>query len=146
MARGSTSIVINRRVEDVFEVLHDAEKTPRWYPQTVEERWLTDGPIDVGSRRLAVTRSFGVRTENEAVVTSHRANRELEVESVKSQVPFRIAIQFEAVPEGTRVSWDVEMKPSRLMKPIVAVTFRPFLRQLRGALSNLKRMMESGEL
>ena len=146
MPHGSASVVIGRSIEDVFRVLSDAEKTPSWYPETIEERWLTDGPIGIGSRRLAVTRSFGVRNENEAVVTAYQSNRSLAVESVRSQVPFEISIQFEAVPEGTQVNRDIEMKPSGLMRPVVAVTFRPFLRQLQRALSNLKSMMESGKL
>ena len=146
MPRGSASVVIGRPIEDVFGILSDAEKTPTWYPETIEERWLTDGPVGVGSRRLAVTRSFGVRNENEAVVTSYEPGKGLAVESVKSQVPFEISIRFEAVPEGTEVNWDIEMKPSGVMRPVVAITFHPFLRQLQRALSNLKSLMESGRL
>ena len=127
-------MTIDRPVADVFAVLSDAERTPRWYPETVEERWLTEGPVGVGSRRLAITKSFGVRTENEAIVTVYEPNRALSVESVRSQVPFEVSIRFAAVADSTQVDWDVEMNPSPLMRPVVALSFAPFLRQLQRAL------------
>ena len=146
MTRGKVLVTIDRPIDDVFAVLSDAEQTPLWYPETVEERWLTDGPLGVGSRRLAVTKSFGIRTENEAVLTVYEPNEKLVIEGVDTPVPFEISIDFSPEPDGTRVNWDVEMTPNLLMKPIVALTFGPFLRQLQRALNNLKTMMEAGEL
>ena len=144
--RSQVRISIDRPVEDVFDVLSDVEKTSRWYPNVIEEAWTSDGPVGVGSTRRAVSKSFGVRNENEAKVAVFEPNRMITLSSTKSQVPFEISIGFGEVPNGTEVSWTVEMSPSGIYRPITRLSFPAFIRQLRAALENLKAMMESGAL
>ena len=146
MPRGTASIEIDRPVEDVFAVLSDVGQTALWYPTVIEERWTSPEPHGVGSTRIAVSKSYGVRNENEAVVTVFDPNRALALESVRSQVPFTVSIRFAPTPSGARVDWEVEMVPTGLYKPVVSMTFGPFVRQLQAALGNLKAMMEAGQL
>lgn len=146
MPTGTASVVIDRPVEDVFAVLSDVEQTTLWYPTVIEERWTSSPPDGVGSARIAVSKSYGVRQENEAVVTVFDPNRALALESVRSQVPFTVSIRFEPTSTGTHVDWHVEMMPTGIYKPVVSMSFGPFIKQLQAALGNLKAMMESGQL
>ena len=144
--RDQVRITIDRPIEDVFAVLSDVEQTPRWFPSVVEEVWTSDGPVGVGTTRRSVSKSFGIRNENEAEVTAFEPNQLITLSSIRSQVPFEISIAFELVPAGTQVTWTVVMKPTGVYRPLTRLSFGPFLRQLQSALENLKALMESGDL
>ncbi len=71
MSSVTNRIAIHRSVEDVFAVLTDVERTGTWFPGDVEEHWTSPPPRGVGSTRHAVIRTWGRRTENDAVVTEY---------------------------------------------------------------------------
>ena len=146
MPRGALSVTIHRPVEEVFAVLSDVEKTSVWHPATVEEYWSSEGPVGVGSIRIAIGKAFGVRSENEAEVTVFEPNRALGLRVISGPVPAEISIDFVTVDEGTKVNWVTEMRPRGLFKLIVEMTFGVFMRQLENGLETLKEMMESGKL
>lgn len=146
MLRGSTTVTIHRPIEDVFAVLSDVEKTAIWHPATLEEYWTTAGKPGVGSKRVAVAKSFGIRSKNEAVVNIYEPNRALGLKSIDSPVPFLISIGFQPVSDGTTVEWLVEMEPTGLFRWFGAYALNTFIRQLDSGLKNLKTLMESGEL
>ncbi len=145
MPRGALSVTIRRPIEDVFAVLSDVEKTSSWHPAGVEESWSSEGPVGVGSTRIAVDRVFGFRFENEAEVTVFEPNRALGLKSISGPVPVEVSIDLVSVDESTRVDWVTEMRPEGFYKLIVPLSFRFFMRQLEAGLGNLKELMESGE-
>ena len=53
MSKVTNRITIVRPIDDVFAVLTDVEKTGRWFPGDVEERWTSSPPHGVGSTRHA---------------------------------------------------------------------------------------------
>ncbi len=144
MLRGSAAVTIHRPVEDVFAVLSDIEKTAIWHPATVEEYWTTEGEPGVGSKRVAVAKSFGIRSENETVITIYEPNRALGLKSTDSPVPFEISIGFEPITDGTTVEWLVEMEPTGFYRWFGSIALNTFIRQLASGLDKLKVLMESG--
>lgn len=145
MATARLSVTIARPLEDVFAVLTDPEKTPRWSAPAVEERWITPGAPTIGSRRLAITRMLGRRSENIAEVTAYEPNRMWELTSV-SGPHFVVRATFAPVDGGTRMDWNWRFDlqgPLRLLEPVVV---RLLGRQFTKDLARLKSMMESGEL
>ena len=145
MAETQLSVMIARPLEEVFAVLTDPNKTPRWSAPAVEEQWITPGPAGIGSRRRAVTQLMGRRSENVAEVTAYEPNRMWEMTSVAGP-PFVVRARFAPVDSGTRVDWTWSFDfrgPLRLFGPLVAGIFG---RQFAKDLARLKRMMESGEL
>ena len=145
MADARLRVIISRPLEEVFAVLTDPEKTPKWSAPAVEEHWITPGPPTIGSRRLAVTQLMGRRSQNIAEVTAYEANRMWEMKSV-SGPPFVVRAIFAPVEGGTQVDWTWSFLlrgPLRPYGPIVAWLFgRLFAKDL----VRLKRMMETGEL
>lgn len=145
MAEAQLSVTISRPLEEVFAVLTDPEKTPKWSSPAVEEHWITPGPPAIGSRRVAVTRLLGRRSQNIAEVTAYEANRMWEMKSV-SGPPFVVRAIFAPVEGATRVDWTwtlLQRGPIRPFGPIVARLFGLlFARDL----VRLKRMMDTGEL
>ncbi len=146
MPRRRLTATIDKPIDAVFAVLSDVEMTSRWHPNTVREYWTSEGPVGVGSTRRAIAKSFGVRSENEAVVTVFEPGRALGLRSIDSPIPFSIGIEFEPTEAGTRVEWVVDMEPSGPLKLIGPLALSAFMRQLESGLDQLEALMESGEL
>lgn len=146
MARSEFDITIQRPVGDVFAVLSDVEKTAMWYPSPVSEHWTSEPPVGVGSTRKSVGKAFGVRTENEAVVTVFEPNEALGLRSTSGPVPFEISILFSADNGATHLRWINQLNPTGLSRLVVALTSRLHERQTERGLGNLKRLMESSQL
>lgn len=146
MPTASTSIVIGRPVADVFEVLADVTRTPEWHPAAVEEWWTSERPPGVGSTRRAVSRSMGVTSENEAVVTAYEPGRALGLRSTESPMPFEIDLSFSEVEHGTEVVWVVSMAGAGWRRPVARLALAAFMRQLDTGLARLRSLMESGRL
>ena len=146
MPRRRLTVTIDKPVDAVFAVLSDVEKTSAWHPNTVREYWTSDGPVGVGSTRHAVAKSFGVRAENEAVVTVFDPGKALGLRSIDSPIPFSIHIGFEPTEAGTQVEWIVDMEASGPYRLIGSLAISAFMRQLELGLNQLGSLMDSGEL
>ena len=147
MAKTELVVTIRRPVEEVFAVLCDVENVPKWSPNTLEERMLTEGPMGIGSRRLAVIRTFGSHTiENEAEMIGFEPNRRMLIKSVRSAVPFRITIDFEPIDGGTRLRWLAEVLPGGLMKPLGPLLVAFYKRTFSKDLRRLRDLMNAGDL
>jgi uncharacterized protein YndB with AHSA1/START domain len=141
------SVTIERPLADVYAVLSDPTRTPRWSKPAVKEWVSTPGPIRVGSRRRAITAMGPMRTENEAEVTELEPERRIALRSVVAPISFRVAMDFaEPAPGRTRVDWRWEFFPRgvlRLGNPLIGPFWR---RSFARDLGELKRQMEAGEL
>ena len=145
MAVARLSVTIARPLEEVFAVLTDPEKTPKWSAPAVEEHWITPGPSAIGSGRIVVTQLLGRRSQNIAEVTAFEANRMWEMKSVTGP-PFVVRAEFARDNGGTRVDWVWSFDlhgPMGFLAPLVT---RIVGRQFTKDFARLKRMMETGEL
>ena len=147
MARVDLAITIERPVPKVFAVLTTPELTPRWSANAIREWVTSEGPVGVGSTRMAVARRFGGgTTTNEVVVTEFERDRLLALRSISGPVSFTSAIAFAEVPEGTRVDWSWSFALpgiAAIAGPVFSAAFR---RTFAKDLACLKAMMERGEL
>jgi carbon monoxide dehydrogenase subunit G len=145
MADARFSFTIARPLEEVFAVLTDPEKTPKCSAPAVEEHWITPGPLTIGSRRLAVTRLMGRRSQNIAEVTAYEPNRMWEMKSV-SGPPFVARAEFARTDGGTRVDWTWSIDLQGAMRVFAPLVMSLVGRQFTRDFARLKRMMETGEL
>lgn len=142
----TSSVTIDRPVEEVFAVLTDVEKTGRWFPGDVEEHWITPPPHGVGSRRRAVVTMFGRRMENEAEATEFDPPRRAAMRGISPNAPFVVGLDFRPTNGGTRVevTSQIDLRgPARIASALVTWFYG---RGWSRGLANLKRMMEAGEL
>ena len=138
---------IERRVrapiEEVFAALADVTRTAEWHPATVEERWVTDPPHGVGSRRLAVSRTMGIRSENIAEVTIFEPPSALGLRTLDAPVPTEITIRLERAGEAaTDIWWRTAMTPTGAGRPITRLALGTFTRTTRSGLDELARLLE----
>ncbi len=140
------SVQIRRPVDDVFAVLTDVTLTGRWYPADVQEWWTTPPPHGVGSVRRARVKLMGRASENDAVVTEFEPPHRAAMKGLSSTAPFDVRFAFESIDGGTQVTVDSTFHLRGVMRLIGPLFIGPYERGWDSGLTNLKRMMESGEL
>ena len=146
MSKVTNRITIVRPIDDVFAVLTDVEKTGRWFPGDVEERWTSPPPHGVGSTRHAVVTMFGRRSENDAVTTAYDPPFRAAMQGTTPNAPFLVTLIFapDGVATEVKVVSEITLRgPSRVLGPLVAFVYG---RAWARGLANLKSLMESGVL
>jgi carbon monoxide dehydrogenase subunit G len=146
MSEISSSIVINRLIEDVFAALTNVENTAKWFPGNVKEWWTSPPPHGVGSTRRARVKIGLVTTENDAVATVYDAPNRAVLKGTSKNAPFETELIFVSFEGGTRVDSNIAFfirGPARVFGSLFIGWYRKRWEQ---GMLNLKRMMESGEL
>ena len=136
------SIVIDRPVEDVFDMVADSRNEPSYNPAMSECRLLTGEPVGVGSRFASTMRSRGRELSMVSELTAYDRPRRLESTTTGAGTVVTGSLTFEAAGPSTRMSWDWQVRPSgamRLMTPLVAIMGG---RMERRIWSGLKRRLE----
>lgn len=142
----SSSITINRPIEDVFAVLTNVENTGKWFPGNVKEWWTSPPPHGVGSTRRARVKMGLMTTENDAVATVFEPPHRAGMNGTSKNAPFEAMLTFEPVEGGTRVESNIELSLSGAAKLFGGMFTRWYAKSWDQGLLNLKRMMEAGEL
>jgi uncharacterized protein YndB with AHSA1/START domain len=145
MLKIEATTIINRPVEDVFEVLSNAENNPKWSSAFLEVKKTSEGPIGVGTTWRGVGKFLGKRTEVEIEEVEYEPNRKVAQKSA-SPFPVNQQMSFESVADGTRVNLIFEADPGgffKLAEPLLAGMGR---RNIEGELANLKDLMEAHAL
>ena len=146
MSQISSSIVINRSIDDVFAVLTNVENTGKWFPGDVKEWWTSPPPYGVGSTRRARVKMGLMTTENEAVTTVYEPPHRAGIKGTSKNAPFDAMLTFEPVDGGTRVASNIELSITGAGKLFGGIFARWYQKSWDQGLANLKRMMEAGEL
>jgi carbon monoxide dehydrogenase subunit G len=142
----SSSIIINRPIEDVFAVLTNVENTGKWFPGDVKEWWTSPPPHGVGSTRRARVKMGLMTTENDAVATVFEPPHRAGMKGTSKNAPFEAMLTFEPVEGGTRVESNIELVMRGPAKLFGGMFTRWYGKSWDQGLANLKRMMEAGEL
>lgn len=143
---GKASTIVHRPVDEVFRFIgaEFLENYPRWSPEVVELRKLSEGPVRVGSLLRQVRVDHGHKSESTFKVTDYLPNRRLAFNGVSNA--YRCIYEFET-PDGhdevTRVTFIFEF-------PELEMMLRPFEKLVRIAVQegadrtvrNLKGLIE----
>jgi carbon monoxide dehydrogenase subunit G len=146
MSQISSSITINRPIEDVFAVLTNVENTGKWFPGDVKEWWTSPPPHGLGSTRRARVKMGLMTTENDAVTTVYEPPHRAGLKGMSKNAPFEAMLTFEPVDGGTRVESNIDLFMRGPAKLFGGMFTRWYGNSWDQGLVNLKRMMESGEL
>ena len=143
MVRVETSVVVERPVEELFEVVTNPETYSQWMPGCLGARQTSEGPMGVGATYTDTGRLLGLREEGTIVVTRYEPNRKFGVKTTSGPIRGEGAYTFEPVEGGTKVTLAFEAELGgffKLAKPIVA---RALKRQGEGNLAGLKDLLEA---
>ena len=145
MATGDAIVRIGRTPSEVFAVLSDVEKNPRWSTSAIESHATSAGPVGVGSTAHEVSRFLGRRVEVDVKVFAFKPDHLLGVFVTGGPVPLRAQFEIDPVDGGSQVRVRFEARPSgpfRLMDRPFAIMAR---RKFAADLANLKRLLEEGD-
>lgn len=139
------SIEINRSVEEVFDLVADQRNEPVYNPDMVSSQKLTDGPVGVGTRFAATSRSFAKPVSMIIELTVFERPHRLGSRTHTEGMVLDGGVTFEEIAAGTRMSWAWTIHPTglmRLLTPVLAVMGR---RNERRIWAGLKRYLEGGD-
>ena len=135
----SATVNLNADLHHVFKFVATdfCENYPKWTPDIVTLKRVSEGPLAVGSRIRVVRREGGEIVENELKVTEIVTDRRFSLESLTD--PFEMTYQFEACesPPMTILTFTFQLKK-------IEMVMRPFTKLIRAALRDgAKRSVEN---
>ena len=105
--RFTTTVVIDRPIEEVFDFLADGTNDPKFSPRVLEIRKTTDGPPGVGTVYASTVKDAGMKTKREFRLTEfERPSRIRWTETSKNIITVPEG-GYDFTPEGsgTRLSF-----------------------------------------
>jgi uncharacterized protein YndB with AHSA1/START domain len=113
--RITQSIEIAAPLEQVFEQWTDVERYHEWSPAVIDRQKLTRGPVGVGTRFRAVDQWPGYKAEFEMEITAYQKHELFGARWFKPMEGAWIG-QFTATTGGTRLDFDIELRPPLLIR------------------------------
>jgi len=135
-------IVIRRPVEVVFDFVADTRNEPRYNSRMLHVEKASDGPVGLGTRFEARTRSGGRDVPLLVEITKYERARSLASRTHLSGMDIEGTLTFEPVPGGTRMSWSWSIEPHGLPKLLSPLIGWMGERQERAIWTGLKTHLE----
>jgi hypothetical protein len=143
MVKHELDITIDRPLPEVFAYLCDFQKSTEWQKSGLAEvKPVTNGPMAVGYQFIGVRYFMGRRMESLLEMTDFQPNKQFAYKSLSGTTPFKQIFQFEATPQGTKVSTMIELETSGLMglaAPLIASSLK---RDMGSDFETLKKQLE----
>jgi uncharacterized membrane protein len=139
------SIVINRPIEEVFDVATCQQRCMVWRGPIVAAEKTSDGPVDVGATYRHQVKFLGVTVEANPVITLWQPPHRAEVESTSGPATYHLTFTCEATPDGTKLTTTIEAELRGAFNHVPDIlVHRAISRQHASDLESFKEMMESG--
>ena len=140
----TTSIVIGRPRQEVFAYAADLDRTASWYRNITSVEWLTNKPLEVGSR-VAFTANFLGRTLTYTYEVRDLAPSErLVMSTEEGPFPMGTTYTWEDEPgDVTRMTLRNRGEPSGFANVAAPVMAGAMRRANRRDLELLKRLIET---
>ena len=126
MARYRAALDTQREREDVFAYISDFSTTQEWDPGVVEAERLNDGAVGEGTEFRLVAEFLGLKTALTYRIVEYDPPRAVTFRRENATVVSNDRITFDAVGEGTRITYDAELLlkgPLRLADPLLGLAF-----------------------
>jgi uncharacterized membrane protein len=135
-------IVIERPVEEVFDIVADERNEPRYNPRLVSVEKASSGPIGPGTRWRAETTMGRRRIPMTIDVTAYDRPRRLASRTRLAGMEITGELSFEPVSNGTRMQWCWQLQPRGPLKLLGPLIARHGERQEQAIWHSLKRFLE----
>lgn len=146
LVRVTSDIDVVAAPEAVWDVVADFSRNPEWQQGMRSCTWLTERPVEVGSRyqQEAVFLGRPITTTFEVVELERHddGGGRITIDSRESTFPLTITRQVIGLPTGTRVTADVAGRPSGVMGLLGPLMARLVKRSVDGDYARLRALME----
>jgi hypothetical protein len=131
MLRASETTTIARAPQEIFDIAADPHTQLKWDPATLKHvEKLSSGPLAQGARYRGEFKGFGI-VEYEFAV--YEPGKRFAHHAVMNIGEMQHIFEFEAVPEGTRLTQTLLVEPKgigKLLAPIMPMMLRRRLRTI----------------
>jgi hypothetical protein len=143
MIAAKSSILIQRSVEGVFRFVATDFflNYPKWSPEVIELEKISEGPVGIGTTGRQVRLDQGRRSESLFRVMAFEPQHRIAFAST-SGLQYRASYTFESLPEGTHVTFSLEIQVDGLpflLKPVMSGLVRNGTKQV---VHNIKALLE----
>ena len=139
------SIVINRPIEEVFDVATCLRRCVVWRSTLLASTKTSEGPIGVGTTFEQEVRGLGKTYQNTSIVTAYEPPRLFAFEEITGPFDYQARFNFETEGEGTRYSvWVEGESPVAWLRIVPESLFQQWGQHSIGReMETLKMMMEN---
>ena len=142
MASIATSVEIARSPEDVFAYITDVSRHPEWQEGLVSATLEGEGPVRVGSR-VVHRRKLGLGTvAATSEITAFNPPEVVGFRGLDGPIRAEGSQRVERVGDGSRVSFEMEMRGHGLGVLMLPMARRQATRQVAESHEKLKRILE----
>lgn len=139
------SIIINRPIEEVFDVATCQERCLVWRGPIIATKKLSDGPSGVGSTFAHTVKFLGVTVEANPEITEWEPPYRATVENRTGPVSYDSTFTFEATDGGTKMTTRIAASPRGAFRHIPdPIVHNAIARQHKADLEALKELLETG--
>ena len=141
MPAAQRTITVNRRVDDVFAFVVDGTRAMEWRPAVLDVARV-DGSGALATYRQGVKGPGGRRITADYEVYDVEPNRRIAFRAIAGPVRPTGEYRFEAVPEGTAVTFSLAAELGFLKGLLMSGSVQSSMDGEMAALDNLKRILE----
>ena len=142
MPAAQRSITVNRPVDDVFAFVVDGTRAVEWRPAVLDVARV-DGSGALTTYRQGVKGPGGRRITADYEVYDVEPNRRIAFRAIAGPVRPTGEYRFEAVPEGTAVTFSLGAQLGFLKGLLMSGSVQSSMDGEMAALDNLKRILEA---
>jgi hypothetical protein len=139
-----TSIEIGRLRREVAAFAADPDNASLWYANIRSVEWMSQPPLEVGSRLAFVASFMGRRLAYTYQVREHVPPSKLVMSTQEGPFPMETSYSWEDTARGTRMTLRNRGEPSGFSKVAAPVLAQAMRRANQKDLARLKRLLESG--
>jgi uncharacterized membrane protein len=144
MSQIAHTVTIDRSPQDVWAYIADFPRGPEWIPGQIEKRAITPEPYGAGTRIKAVQKVPGRTVEGTFEIADWQPAARLVERSIDGPLQVQVNYHLAPTPTGTALTITYDIAGSGLYKVVELLTARSIRKSLPGALTTLKRNVESG--
>lgn len=139
------SIIINRPIDEVFDVATCQERCVVWRGPIFATQKTSDGPAGVGSTYEHKVKFFGITVEAAPVIKSWEPPYRAVIENRSGPVNYDSTFTFEETDDGTKMTTHIQAQPGNVFGHIpLRLVHSALTRQHKADLAALKELLESG--
>lgn len=140
----TVSTVVNRSVQDAFDLLVNVNRHTELFTNTLEVRGYHGGQLSRGDRWVSVGSFMRRDIETHYRVLELTPPEKLTLESISSSAKGTATWTFEAVEGGTKITVETEGEPKGFFASVASSLLRnSFEKLLRDNMENIKAILES---
>jgi uncharacterized membrane protein len=114
MVQVEEHIVIRRPIEEVYAYASDPRRAPEWQSALLEVRQTTVGPLGMGAKFVGARKFLRRKIESNLECVEYTPTMDISFKNDAGPMPCTLSYRFQPVPEGVRLTCQMEMRPGAL--------------------------------